>query len=93
MRHLTNSLDQYIIHFDSKRGDYMSYPRLNKYTVYMKLTVWGESPEDALDYANTALDASDLLTQDGIIGLELDEDSIYPAEEDDDDTENHDEDY
>ena len=62
---------------------------INKYTVYVKLTVWGESPEDALDYANSAIDASDLLTQDGIIGLEIidDADSIELVEECDDDTE------
>jgi hypothetical protein len=28
---------------------------LNKYTVYVKLTVWGESPEDAVDYVNSPL--------------------------------------
>lgn len=59
---------------------------INKYTVYVKLTVWGESPEDALDYANSAIDASDLLTQDGIIGLEIidDADSVELVEEYDD---------
>lgn len=65
---------------------------INKYTVYVKLTVWGESPEDALDYANSAIDTSDLLTQDGIIGLEIidDADSIELVEECDDDSEDED---
>lgn len=68
--------------------------KLNKYTVYLKLTVWGETPEDALEYANSAIDASDLLTQDGIIGIELidDVDSIELVEEYDDDNEDE-EDY
>lgn len=71
----------------------MDDTKLNKYTVYVKLTVWGESPEDAADYVNTALDRSDLLTQDGIIGIESvdDTDNIELVEEYDD-TEN-DEDY
>lgn len=58
--------------------------KLDKYTVYLKLTVWGESPEDAVEYANSAIDASDLLTQDGIIGIEVidDEDSIELMEDD-----------
>ena len=70
----------------------MDDSKLDKYTVYLKLTVWGESPEDAADYANSAIDASDLLTQDGIIGIELvdDTDSIELAEDYDDDTEDED---
>lgn len=62
---------------------------INKYTVYVKLTVWGETPEDALDYAITAVDVSDLLTQDGIIGVEIidDADSIELVEDDDGDSE------
>jgi hypothetical protein len=47
---------------------------LDKYTVYVKLTVVGESIEDALDYALQAVDASDLLDQDGVVGIEVDED-------------------
>lgn len=65
--------------------------KLEKYAVYVKLTVWGESPEDAVDYVENAIDASDLLTQDGIIGIEIvdDEDSIERMETGyDDDTEN-----
>lgn len=62
----------------------MSNSKLERYTVYAKLTVWGESPEDALDYAYTAVDNSDLLTQDGIVGIELidDTDSIELVDED-----------
>jgi hypothetical protein len=72
----------------------MNYPKLNKYTVYLKLTVWGESPEDAFDYANSAIDASELLAQDGVIGIEFidDEDSIEVMEEDDNEFEDE-EDY
>lgn len=51
-----------------------NHPKLDKYIVLMKLTVLGESPEDALDYANMAIDASDLLTQDGVVGIEIDND-------------------
>lgn len=70
----------------------MDDSKLDKYTVYLKLTVWGESPEDAADYANSAIDASDLLTQDGIIGIELvdDTDSIELVEDYDDDAEDED---
>lgn len=62
--------------------------KLNRYTVYVKLTVWGESPADAAEYTNSAIDASDLLTQDGIIGIEPieDLDTIELVEEDDDGT-------
>lgn len=61
----------------------MHESKLEQYTVYLKLTVWGESPEDAVEYADAAIDASDLLTQDGIVGIELidDVDSIELVEE------------
>ncbi len=57
--------------------------KLDKYVVYVKLTVFGESPEDALEYANNAIDTSDLLDQDGVVGIALvdDIDSIEPEEE------------
>lgn len=58
---------------------------LDKYIVYVKLTVVGESPEDALDYALTALDTSDLLTQDGVVGIEVDEDLTIELIEDETD--------
>ena len=63
----------------------MSESRLDKYTVYVKLTVLGESPDDALEYASNAVDTSDLLTQDGVIGIELidDADSIELVDEED----------
>jgi hypothetical protein len=51
-----------------------NHPKLDKYVVLMKITVYGESPEDALDYANAAIDASDLLSQDGVVGIEIDND-------------------
>lgn len=69
--------------------------RLDKYTVFLKLTVWGESPEDALDYANSAIDTSDMLSQDGVIGIELidDLDSIELVDEDETDDGEDEEDY
>jgi hypothetical protein len=75
----------------------MDDTKLDKYTVYVKLTVWGESPEDAVDYVEHAIDASDLLTQDGIIGIEIvdDEDTIELMETgyDNDDEDEFPEDY
>lgn len=59
----------------------MSDYKLDKYVVYVKLTVFGESPEDALEYANNAIDTSDLLDQDGVVGISLDEDTIELEEE------------
>lgn len=60
----------------------MSTDKLEKYTVFVKLTVLGESPEDALDYANSAIDHSDLLDQDGVVSIALDEDTIEQEDED-----------
>lgn len=57
---------------------------MNVYTLYVKVTTLGESIDDALDYVYSALDKSDLLDQDGIVGLEIDEDSIEPVEDEDD---------
>lgn len=67
----------------------MPEPQLEKYSLYLKLTVVGESPEDALDYATTAIDNSDLLDQDGVVGIEIvdDVDSIEPIENEDEDDE------
>jgi hypothetical protein len=59
--------------------------KLNEYVVYVKLTVIGETPEDALDYLSTALDTSDLLEQDGVIGIELLDDTIELMEDEDGD--------
>lgn len=68
---------------------------LDKYTVYVKLTVVGESVEDALDYAMQAVDASDLLDQDGVVGIEIDEDldNIELIEENGYGTEDTDDEY
>ena len=46
--------------------------KLNKYIVPVTLIVYGETEADALDYAQTALDMSDLLDQDGIVGVNSD---------------------
>jgi hypothetical protein len=55
--------------------------KLNKYTVPITLIVYGETEADALDYAQNALDRSDLLDQDGIVGvnsdIELDDIEFY----------------
>jgi hypothetical protein len=59
--------------------------KLNEYVVYVKLTVIGETPEDALEYLSTALDTSDLLEQDGVIGIELLDDTIELMEDEDGD--------
>jgi hypothetical protein len=52
------------------------------------LTVFGETAEDAVYYATNALDTSDLLEQDGVVGIELtdDADTIELVEDDDDDS-------
>jgi hypothetical protein len=56
---------------------------LDKYVIYVKLCVVGESVEDALDYAQEALDASDLLDQDGVVSIELVDDiDTIESEED-----------
>lgn len=57
---------------------------LDKYVVYVKLRVLGESVEDALDYAERAIDSSDLLEQDGVVSVELVDDiETIESEEDD----------
>jgi PDZ domain-containing secreted protein len=65
----------------------MEEPTLNRYTAYIKLTVFGESIEDAIYYATQAIDTSDLLDQDGVIAIELidDADSIELLDDDSDD--------
>lgn len=57
--------------------------RLTKYVVPVSLIVWGETPEDALEYVHAAIDASDLLDQDGIVGIDdsIDIEDIEPQEE------------
>jgi len=55
--------------------------KLNKYIVPVNLIVYGENEADALDYVQHALDMSDLLDQDGIVGvnsdIELDDIEFY----------------
>jgi hypothetical protein len=46
--------------------------KLNKYVVPVTLIVYGETEADALDYVQNALDMSDLLDQDGIVGVNSD---------------------
>lgn len=78
----------------------MREPKLEKYLLYVELTVVGESPEDALDYAISAIDNSDLLDEDGIVGINVvdDVDSILPVKDEEQDDEhklagNDEEDY
>jgi hypothetical protein len=55
--------------------------KLNKYIVPVNVIVYGETEVDALDYIQIALDNSDLLDQDGIVGvnpdIELDDIEFY----------------
>lgn len=46
--------------------------KLNKYIVPVQLIVFGESENDALEYVQTALDNSNMLDQDGIVGVNSD---------------------
>lgn len=57
---------------------------LKTYTVLVNVTVRGESEEDALDYLYHAIDVSDMIDQDGIVGIEVIEDSIVDDTENDD---------
>jgi hypothetical protein len=58
--------------------------KLNKYIVPVNVIVYGETEVDALDYIQIALDNSDLLDQDGIVGInsdiELDDIEFYEEE-------------
>ena len=56
---------------------------LKTYEVYVKMIVYGESEVDALDTANAAVDSSDLLDQDGVLGLEVTDDVSEEEELDD----------
>lgn len=58
--------------------------KLNKYVVPVELTVYGESEYDAIGYVQDALDHSDLLDQDGILGVnpDIEEEVVELVEED-----------
>jgi hypothetical protein len=58
--------------------------KLNKYVVPVELTVYGESEADAIGYVQDALDHSDILDQDGILGVnpDIEEDMVELVEED-----------
>jgi len=58
--------------------------KLNKYIISLELMVYGENEDDAIDYANSAIDASDILHQDGVISINILEDETYEYEEDSD---------
>lgn len=60
--------------------------KLNTYAVYVKMFVLGESEEDAFDTADTAVSTSNLLDQDGVVGIaEVDVDDVELLDEDDED--------
>lgn len=52
--------------------------KLNKYIVPVQLIVYGETEMDAVEYVEAAIDHSDLLDQDGIVGVnaEVDVDEV-----------------
>jgi len=58
--------------------------KLNTYIMPVNVIVYGETEADALDYIQIALDNSDLLDQDGIVGvnpdIELDDIELYEEE-------------
>ncbi len=58
---------------------------LKSYSVLVGLTVLGETEADALDSVFSAIDNSDLLEQDGVVGVEVMEDEIDQLITDDDD--------
>lgn len=56
--------------------------KLNKYTILVPMFVYGEDESDALDYATTAVNYSNLLDQDGVFGIgEISEEDIDDFEE------------
>jgi hypothetical protein len=60
--------------------------KLNKYIVPIDVIVYGESESDAIAYVQDAIDHSDLLAQDGILGVNPDIEEefvdLYDYEED-----------
>jgi hypothetical protein len=57
--------------------------KLNKYVVPVELTVYGETQQDAIEYVQEALDNSDILEQDGILGVnpDIEEENVELLEE------------
>lgn len=57
--------------------------KLNKYIVPVEFIVYGESEDDAIGYIQEALDHSDILEQDGLVGVnpDIDEDMVELTEE------------
>jgi hypothetical protein len=58
---------------------------IKSYSVLVALTVLGDSEADALESVFAAIDTSDLLEQDGIVGVEVMEDDVDELITDDDD--------
>jgi hypothetical protein len=56
---------------------------LKTYGAYLKIFVLGENEKDALESLNEALDKSNLLDQDGIVGFNpVEDDDVDEPEED-----------
>jgi hypothetical protein len=57
--------------------------KLNKYIVPVELVFYGETTDDAISYVQEALDHSDILEQDGVLGVnpDIEEESVELVEE------------
>ena len=55
--------------------------KLRKYRVPITLIVYGEREEDAWEYVEEAIDKSNLLDQDGILGIDDTETDLEDIEE------------
>lgn len=58
--------------------------KLKSFNVFLKLIVKGESEMDALESVYSAVDACDLLDQDGVVAIEVIEEVETDDEEDED---------
>jgi hypothetical protein len=57
--------------------------KLKKYIVPVEFIVYGESAQDAIEYVQDAIDSSNLLEQDGVLGVnpDIEEDAVELVEE------------
>lgn len=49
---------------------------LNKHTVLLRITVFGDDEEDAIATVYDAIDSSNLIDNDGLVSVEVLEDSV-----------------
>lgn len=61
--------------------------QLKTYEILLSMTVRGEDEEDAVDYAYRAIDMSNIIDEDGIVGIQVLEDTVSENFYDEDDTE------